>query len=275
MNYEIIDVAPLTPQIGALIDGISLSEPLGERAFQEVHDALMRHLVVFLRNQELSVDQHIAFGRRFGELHLHPGSPPLDGYPEILIVRADAASKRVSGENWHSDVSCDEQPPMASILHLREVPKSGGDTIFSSMYGAYEALSEPMKEFLAGLSATHDGEQAYRGRYADRGVDDTGKVYPCAVHPVVRTHPVTGRKALFVNRYFTTHINELSGEESRALLDYLCTHAEQPRFQCRFSWAPNSVAFWDNRCVQHIAMWDYYPQVRSGYRVTIKGDRPQ
>jgi taurine dioxygenase len=158
---------------------------------------------------------------------------------------------------------------------LRDVPESGGDTIFASRYGAYEALSEPMKKFLTGLTATHDGEQVYRGRYTGRGVDDTDRVYSRAVHPIVRTHPVTGRRALFVNRYFTTHINELSSDESRVLLDYLCTHAEQVKFQCRFSWAPNAVAFWDNRCVQHIAMWDYYPQVRSGYRVTIKGDRPQ
>ena len=274
MSYQIIEVQELTPRIGATVSGINLAHPLGNQAYQEVHDALMAHQVLFFRDQELTLDQHRALGRSFGELHIHPGSPPPDGYPEVLVVHADANSTRISGEHWHSDVSCDEEPPLASILHLHTVPESGGDTLFASMYAAYDGLSEPMKALLAGLTATHDGEHVYRGRYVDRGVDDTGKSYPKAVHPVVRTHPVTGRKALYVNAYFTTHINELSSDESRALLDYLCTHAVQPAFQCRFKWHPNSVAFWDNRCVQHIAMWDYYPQVRSGYRVTIKGDRP-
>lgn len=274
MSYEIIEVEQLTPGIGATVSGVNLAEPLGNQAYQEVHDALITHQVLFFHDQEMTLDQHLALGSSFGELHIHPGSPPPEGYPEILVVHADGDSKHISGEQWHSDVSCDEEPPMASILHLHTVPESGGDTLFASMYNAYDALSEPMKTFLSGLSATHDGEPVYRGRYADRGVEDSLKSYPKAVHPVVRSHPVSGRKALYVNAYFTSHINELSSGESRALLDYLYTHTTQPAFQCRFKWRPNSVAFWDNRCVQHIAMWDYYPQVRSGYRVTIKGDRP-
>ena len=274
MSDETIEVRELTPRIGATVAGINLAEPLGNQAYQEVHDALMRHQVLFFHDQKLTLDQHLSLARSFGELHIHPGSPPPEGYPEILVVHGDADSTRVSGENWHSDVSCDEEPPMASMLHLHTVPETGGDTLFASMYSAYDALSESMKTFLGGLSATHNGEQVYRGRYSDRGVDDTGKTYPKAVHPVVRTHPVTGRRALYVNAYFTTHINELSSGESRALLEYLCTHSTQPAFQCRFKWRPDTMAFWDNRCVQHIAMWDYYPQVRSGYRVTIRGDRP-
>lgn len=274
MTYNTIEVQALTPCIGATVSGVNLAEPLNNEACQELHEALMNHQVLFFHEQTMTLDQHLALGRRFGELHRHPGSPPPDGYPEILVVHADANSTRISGEHWHSDVSCDAEPPMGSILHLHTVPESGGDTIFSSMYSAYDALSAPMKVLLGGLTATHNGEQAYRGRYAERGVDDTDKSYPMAVHPVVRTHPVTRRKALYVNGYFTTHINELTGTESQALLSYLATHSTQPAFQCRFKWQPNTVAFWDNRCVQHIAMWDYYPQVRSGFRVTIKGDRP-
>lgn len=274
MGNEIIDVRKVTPRIGAEVSGIDLRHPLGNQAYQEIHDALMENQVLFFRDQHLSLDEHLALGRSFGELHIHPGSPAPEGLPEVLIIHADADSKRIAGERWHSDVSCDEEPPMGSILHLETVPESGGDTLFASMYAAYEALSAPMREFLSGLTATHDGEPVYRGRYADRGVDDTGKAYPNAVHPVVRTHPVTGRKALYVNSIFTVRINELTQPESDNLLAFLHAHATQPQFQCRFRWRPHSVAFWDNRCVQHLALWDYYPQVRSGYRVTIKGDRP-
>jgi taurine dioxygenase len=274
MAYETIEVKRLTPRIGAEISGISLNEPLGNQQFQEVHDALMEHSVVFFRDQKLDVNQHKAFGRRFGELHIHPGSPPPPGHPEILIVHADKGSKRIAGEKWHTDVSCDEEPPMGSILHLWDVPESGGDTLFASMYAAYDALSDRMKVYLEGLTATHSGEHVYRERYADVGHDDAGMAYPRAVHPVVRTHPVTGRKGLYVNRTFTTRINELHRDESRAMLQVLWDHCEKPDFQVRFSWEPNSVAFWDNRCVQHLAIWDYYPNVRSGYRVTVQGDKP-
>ena len=274
MAFETIQVTPLTARIGAEISGIDLNQPLGNRQFQEVHDALMEHQVIFFRDQPLTVDQHKDFGRRFGELHIHPGSPPPDGHPEILIVHADENSKRVAGERWHTDVSCDAEPPMGSILHLWTVPEAGGDTLFSSMYAAWDGLSDRMQAYLEGLTATHSGEHVYRGRYNSGNYDDAGRVYPRSTHPVVRTHPVTGRKSLYVNRTFTTRINELPGEESKAVLAFLYDHCEKPDFQVRFKWRPDSVAFWDNRCVQHLAIWDYYPQVRSGYRVTIKGDRP-
>ncbi|MDP6391146.1 MAG: TauD/TfdA family dioxygenase [Alphaproteobacteria bacterium] len=274
MAYETIQVEPLTPRIGAEISGVDLSQPLGNQTFQEIHDALMDHLVVFFRDQEMTIEQHKDFGRLFGELHIHPGSPPPHGHPEVLVIHADENSKYVAGGNWHSDVTCDEEPPMGSVLHIHEIPEPGGDTLFASMYAAYDALSDTMKAFLDPLTAIHDGEHVYRGRYADRGVDDTGKDYPNAEHPVIRTHPVTGRKGIFVNTAFTTRIKQVTRRESDALMAYLCEHATRPEFQCRFHWRPNSVAFWDNRCVQHHAMWDYYPQVRSGLRVTIKGDRP-
>src|SRR4029077_19879060 len=167
--------------------------------------------------------------------------------------------------------SCDPAPPMGSILYLTEIPPTGGDTLFASMYRAYATLSPPRQAVLEGVSAPQACEPVYRGRFGYGGGD---KGFPRAQHPVVRTHPVTGRKALFVNGNFTTRIDGLGKLESDALLQMLCRHAETPEFQCRFRWQSNSVAFWDNRCVQHHAMWDYSPQRRHGYRVTIQGDRP-
>ena len=160
-----------------------------------------------------------------------------------------------------------------SILHIRKCPPRGGDTLFASMYAAYEALSDRMKRYLEGLTAIHDGEDAYRGTYANYGVADKA-TYPRAEHPIIRTHPVTGKKALYVNRGFTKRLLGVPRDESKAILDYLWDHAENPLFQCRFRWQPNSVAFWDNRCVQHRAMWDYWPHTRSGFRVTVAGDKP-
>ncbi len=165
------------------------------------------------------------------------------------------------------------EPPMGSILYIRQCPPRGGDTLFANMYAAYDALSDRMKTYLDGLTALHDGEQTYRGLYANYGVTDRPE-YPRAEHPVVRTHPVTGKKALYVNRGFTSHIVGLPRDESDAILAYLYSHAENPLFQCRFRWTGNAIAFWDNRCTQHRAMWDYWPHTRSGTRVTVKGERP-
>jgi len=273
MEYQTIDVRKSTPAIGAEIIGVDLSKPLANQQFQEVHDALIDRLVIFFREQKLDVDQHKALGRRFGKLHVHPAAPSvLPEHPEILVVRADERSEHIAGEDWHSDVSCDPEPPMGSILHLTEVPPDGGgDTLFANMYLAYETLSEPMRKLLDGLTAIHDGEHIYRGRY---GVDDAGKTFPRSEHPVIRTHPVTGRKCLFVNRFFTTRIVGLQKGESDAILEMLYRHIETPELCMRFKWQPNSVAFWDNRCVQHHAVWDYYPNRRYGHRVTICGDRP-
>ena len=273
MTDQTIEIQPLNPVVGAEVHGIDLRKPLGNRAFQEVHDALMKHQVIFFRNQDITTEQHKAFGRMFGELHIHPAAPSPENHPEILVIHADENSKRVAGNGWHSDVSCDEEPPMGSILHLRTVPPSGGDTMFASMYAAYDALSESLKGYLSGLTAIHSGEHVYRGRYRV-AVDDRDRSFPESEHPVVRTHPITGRSALYVNSGFTTRIKQLADKESRALLDFLFEHIRTPEFQCRFIWQPNSIAFWDNRCVQHYAVWDYFPAVRHGERVTIKGNRP-
>ena len=273
MDYQTISVKPLSPVVGAEIGGVDISKPLGNQTFAEVHDALMHHQVIFFRDQKMTLDEHKAFGRQFGELHVHPAAPGPEGHPEILRIHADENSKRVAGHGWHSDVSCDAEPPMGSILHLHTTPESGGDTMFASMYAAYEALSTPMQQFLEGLTAEHASEHVYRGRYGQTEQLRDGE-YPRNIHPVIRTHPVTRRKGLFVNSGFTRRIVELERKESDGVLEMLFDHIRTPEFFCRFKWEDNSVAFWDNRCVQHHALWDYFPQVRSGYRVTIKGDRP-
>lgn len=275
MSYDSITVTPVTPRIGAEIGGLDLGRPLGNRQVEELHRALLDHQVLFFRDQDgLDVERQKVLGRHFGELHIHPNTPGPEGHPEMLPIHADAGSKRVAGEEWHSDVSCDPEPPLGSILYLHTVPPSGGDTLFASMYAAYDALSPRMKTYLEGLTALHSGERTYRRTNAKLGIDDRGRIYPQANHPVIRTHPETGRKALFVNRGFTYRINELPEDEGDAVLEFLYAHAEKPDFQVRFGWKPHSVAFWDNRAVQHLAIWDYYPNVRSGRRITIKGDRP-
>ena len=267
--YRHIDVSPLTPTIGAVVEGVDLAQPMDDAVFEEVHRAWMEHLVLFMREQDMTPEQHLAFGRRFGELHIHPAAPYAHGNPELMVIHTDADSKRNNGSGWHSDVSADEEPPLGSILHLHTVPAAGGDTLFASMYAAYEALSRPLRDLLEGLTARHEAD--YTGQYGDHPPQ---REFPRASHPVVRMHPVTGRKALFVNAGFTRAIDGLSRRESRALLDFLFEHVKNPAFACRFEWQPLSLAMWDNRCVQHVAVWDYHPETRSGLRVTIKGDRP-
>jgi len=275
MSYSSISVSPSSPHIGAEIEGVNITQPLVPIQLQELQQALADYQVLFFRDQKFTLDSQKAFGRLFGELHIHPNTPGPQGHPEVLPIHADADSKRVAGERWHSDVSCDLEPPLGSILHLHIVPPSGGDTIFASGYAAYDALSPQLKTYLEGLTALHSGERSYRGTNALLGVNDAGRVFPSANHPIIRTHPATKRKSLFVNRGFTVRINGVPEDESAAILGYLYAVAERPDFQVRFHWRPDSVAFWDNRSTQHLAIWDYFPHVRSGHRVTIKGDRPQ
>ena len=271
--YRTITVEKLTPQIGAELGGVDLSQPLSEEQASEIQRALLENLVIFFREQEITPPQQLAFGRLFGDLHVHPAAPHEPGLPELMIIRTTADSQRANGEGWHSDVSCDEEPPLGSILYIKDCPPMGGDTLFANTYAAYDTLSDRMKAYVEGLTAVHDGEHVYRGLYANVGVADK-PVYPRAEHPVVRTHPQTGRRSLFVNRGFTTRLVGVARDESDAVLGYLFDHVENPLFQCRFRWRKNSIAFWDNRCAQHRAMWDYWPHTRSGHRVTIRGDRP-
>jgi taurine dioxygenase len=272
MRANDIEIRKVTPVIGAEIHGVDLSEPLSDRQFEVIHDALMQHVVIFFRDQVISVEQHKAFGRRFGELVVHPAAGTgVAEHPEIRVVEADANSTRVTGEGWHSDLSCQLEPPMGSILYIKETPPDGGgDTAFTNMYLAYEKLSDRMKAHIDGLTAVHDSAHVYtQSRYTR-----ADKTMPRAEHPMVRVHPVTGRKALFVNPGFTTGIVGLPRAEGDAILAYLYRHCEAFEFQCRFPWQVNSIAFWDNRCAMHKAVWDYFPHRRYGHRVTIKGDRP-
>ena len=267
------EIRPVTPVIGAEVRGVDLAA-LDDDSFEAIRDALMAHCVLFFRDQDISIESQKALGARFGELVVHPNDPGLEGHPEVMRIHADENSVRATGERWHSDVSCDPTPPMGSILRMHTVPEAGGDTLFANMYAAYEALSNRMKTLLDGLAAIHDGGPYYRDVNRLIGRDDGGRSYPSSEHPVVRTHPVTGRKALFVNQMFTVRIAGLPQGESEAVLDFLFRHVLRPDFHCRFRWSENSIAFWDNRCTQHHAIWDYFPAVRSGYRVTIRGERP-
>ena len=264
---------PVAPYCGADVRGLDLAADLDGGTVDRMRRALAEYGVLFFRNQTLTPGQLRVLGARFGTLHIHPTWPrPVAGYPELMEIYADADSTRIAGEQWHSDVSCDKRPPLGSILYMVETPPAGGDTLFAGMYAAYEGLSAPLRRFLAGLTAVHDGEQVYRRGYGQE--TEPGAVFPHAEHPVVRTHPLSGRKALFVNRTFTSHIAQLRRSESDALLSMLYAHCEQPLFQCRFRWEEGSVAFWDNRCVQHHALWDYYPHRRLAWRVTIEGEEP-
>ena len=268
MGYEVLEVTPLTTRIGAEIAGVDLRAPTN-RQLAEIGEALAEHQVIFFRDQQLDHESHKALGRAFGELAIHSGVAGLPDHPEIVAIHADAESKYVAGENWHSDLTCNAEPPLGSILYMHTVPPIGGDTMFASMYAAYDALSPRMKVYLEGLKAVHDGDHVYRPLFPD-----LDRRYPCNVHPVVRTHPVTGRKGVFVNASYTTRIVDVPVEESDAILQFLYRHCANPNFHVRFKWRAHSVAFWDNRCTQHLAVWDYFPQTRSGFRVTVVGDKP-
>jgi taurine dioxygenase len=271
-----IQVRPFAPALGGEVRGIDLANGLDEESYREIRSAFCRFGVLFFKEQsEIPPAVQVAIGKMFGALHLHPAAPQMPGFPELFVIHTRRDSKVANGEFWHSDVSCDEEPPLGTLLQIHVLPDIGGDTLFANMCAAYDALSAPMRGMLAELTARHESEHVYRGRYADRGVEDRATVYPKAVHPVIRTHPETGRRAIFVNRTFTTRINELSESESDAVLALLFDHCEQIDFQIRFRWERNDVAFWDNRSVMHRAVWDYWPHERKGRRVTIQGERPR
>ena len=268
---EAVERTDLTARIGTELRGVQLVE-LSEKEIDEVAQLAAERCVVFFRDQRMALEDQVAVGRALGQLHRFPGVKGPAGIPEeVMVVHGDATSKAVPGEGWHSDVSCDERPPALTMLRVETVPPVGGDTVFASMYAAYDQLSAPMQELLAGLTAVHSGHHAG----AHYGYPDPKADYPESVHPLVRTHPRTGRKALYVNSGYTSRIVELSEAESAAVLHLLFDHvANGVAWQVRFRWEPSSVALWDNRCTQHHAIWDYFPATRHGYRVTTVGERP-
>ncbi len=267
-----LETRPLSPTIGAEIHGVDLREDMDDATISDIRAALLRHKVIFFRDQDITIEQHIAFARKFGPLEIHPATPKEQANREILRI-AHGPDSRGKENFWHSDVTWRAEPSLGSILRAIELPQIGGDTLFADMSAAYDGLSPAMKEWICGLTAVHDIARVFAGRLGQTPEDLHAK-YPPQEHPVVRTHPETGQRALYVNTAFTSHIKGLSTKESEWLLSHLYSQAKLPEHQCRFRWAVNSIAFWDNRASQHYAASDYFPAVRVMERVTIAGDRP-
>jgi len=272
-GYETISLRTLTPHMGAEVGGVDLSRPPEPGQLAEIRRAWAEWQVLVFRDQQLTREQHKAFGRHFGTLHVHPMNHSREGDPEILVVKTTGDSPYTAGDAWHADVTCDPIPPRASLLYVTETPEvGGGDTLFADMYLAHELLSDPMKEFLRGKVAVHDGGLPYVGNYGSTPPEGG---YPRSEHPVVTRHPDTGRAVLNVNSGFTTRIRGLKPAESRAILKMLFDHvATTPRLWCRVGWEPGTLTLWDNYCTQHHAVWDYWPHSRYGERVSTLGEAP-
>jgi taurine dioxygenase len=250
-------VRRLAGSLGAEVLDVDLRS-VSDEAWASIHGQLLEHLVLFFPGQDLDPEEHIAIGRRLGEVEIHPFIPKLsEDFPEIVVIGHDAEP----AEEWHTDTTFTPRPPMASVLRMSVCPPVGGDTMWTNMYAAYESLSAPLRSLLDGLTAIHSAARFGHG-------DVT------AEHPVVRTHPETGRKSLFVNRSFTSHIVQLGRPESDAILNFLFGWAERPRFCCRYSWTQGTIAIWDNRCTQHNPVNDYHGYRRVMHRITLSGDVP-
>ena len=271
MTTSNITVSPLTPAIGAEIGNVDLGQ-VTDQEIIDIRAALLKHKVVFFREQTLSQAQHIGLARGFGELEIHPATPSSQSNPEVLHIAHGPESK--GQENfWHSDVTWREKPSLGSILKAVKVPAVGGDTLFANMVLAYELLPENMKEAITGRVAIHDIARVFAKRL-NKSAEELRERYPPVEHPIVRTHPETGESVLYVNTAFTSHIKDMDRDDSAQLLRTLYLTAANPEIQCRFRWEKGSLAFWDNRASQHFASSDYFPQVRKMERVTIAGDRP-
>ena len=276
MSYQKIRVDPIAPAIGAEISGVDLSKPLDNETLEELEFAFAENLVLFFRDQDISRDEHKAFGRRFADLHVHPVLQPLkdEGHPEIVVLESGEGYGTYVAGGWHSDVTFQREPPLGSILRCVKAPEIGGDTMWASMYAAYEGLSDKMQQLLGQLEARHTGEFFKPLATADDKKKSDLEANDCSIHPVIRTHPVTGRKALFVNLAFTRKIVGMKPRESSVLLDFLYEHLGSPEYTCRFHWRENSIAMWDNRCTQHRVLADNLLDHRRMERVTLLGDTP-
>jgi taurine dioxygenase len=273
-----VKVDRVAGSLGAEVSGVDLSQPLSDDAYVALRRAWLEHLVLFFRDQELTPAQYLTFAKRFGEPVEYPFVRGLAEQPEIIEVLKLPHEQVNFGGVWHSDTTYLDVPPMASMLLAREVPPAGGDTLFANMYLAYETLSPGLRRVLDGLrgvasSAKADASKTREDRLKDSARTDARTEY-VASHPAVRVHPETGRKALFVNVAHTTHFEGMTPAESAPILGYLCEHLTKPEFTCRFRWRPGSIAFWDNRCVQHNAINDYHGYRRSMLRITLAGDKP-
>ena len=271
-DYSRIRVEPLTGTIGAEVAGVDLRE-LDEGTFAEIRDAWLAHKVLFFRDQQLSQGEHVAYGRRFGELEIHPFIPAPEGHPEIVLLES-TPERPSAAELWHSDVTWRVEPSLGSILFGRLIPPYGGDTLWADMEAAYELLDDATKDLIEGASAAHSFIKTFARRKTVEEIAELSQRYPEAHHPVVRTHPVTGRRSLYVNTNFTERIDDMEPGESAALLERLYRQAHIPQVQCRFRWRDGSIAQWDNRCTQHYAVPDYGGFARRVERVTVSGDKP-
>jgi taurine dioxygenase len=283
MSFQQITLRPLSGSLGAEIRGADLSKPLDASRFDEIHRAVLDHAVLAFRDQDVSHAEQIAFGGRFGELDVHPIAIGLEEHPERLKVLKPAGERASFGTSWHTDNTFFEKPSMASVLYGVTIPPHGGDTLFASTERAYEALSPVMKEMLEGLRAVHSASRAYdpatTGEAKYKGLAAINYKYSEAIHeehehPVIRTHPETGRKSIFVNPMFTLRVVGFSSAESASLLAFLFRHTVKSEFTCRVQWQPGTLLIWDNRCTQHYALDDYPDHERVMYRVSISGDRP-
>jgi taurine dioxygenase len=274
-----LEVTPVTRSFGAVVSGVDLSKDLAESVIARLRELLVERKVLFFRNQPITPQAQRDFAARFGTLHVHPIYPVLPELPEILLIDNHEAFLP-DNDNWHTDVTFSKAPPLAGILAAKRIPSVGGDTLWSDSTAAYEALSEHLRRFLDGLTAQHSiaksfpperwaADPASKERY-ERAIAK----HPPVDHPVVRTHPVSRRKGLFVNEGFTTHINGLKPRESEALLKFLFAHAGQPELTLRWRWTVGDIAFWDNRNTQHYAVVDYLPERRTMHRATVNGDEP-
>jgi taurine dioxygenase len=273
-----LQLTPLTPAIGAIAGGIDLANPLHDGEVAAIREALDDRLVLFFPDQRLTPVQQRDFAARFGALYRHPFYPGHADAPELMILEHDA-THRANSDRWHNDVTYLETPPQAAVLYAEEIPELGGDTLWANMYAAYEALSEPVKQLVIGLRAVHSFAKNFTPeRFRALGMEDRRDLlyaeHPPVSHPVARTNPASGRKALFVNQDFTSHIEGVSPRESEALLRMLFEHMARPEFAVRWRWQAGAVAFWDNRWAQHCALADYFPARRRMRRATIAGDKP-
>jgi taurine dioxygenase len=280
MKNTTVDIRQVSSAVGAEIHNVDLADPMPDRTYQDIRNALNEHGVIFFRDQKLTPAQHLAFTERFGEIEFDDTSSMStpDGFPMIGEVRKEAEATRNIGGNWHTDHSFDALPPLGAVLLARELPEYGGDTLFASMYAAYDALSDGLKKTLGGLRAVHAKTRAFVGLPPDRQVtaQEKAKVEQAfaareAVHPVTPRHPESGRKLLFVNPTYTVRFEGWSEKESQPLLDYLFRHAARPEFTYRFQWREGSIAFWDNRSVWHYALNDYHGSRRLMHRISVKG----
>jgi alpha-ketoglutarate-dependent taurine dioxygenase len=273
LRWEHFDVRQLSPTIGGELSGIDLTRPLDAPVRDDVRRALHEYKVIFFRRQPLTPEQHVAFARQFGELEVHPFIPPNSAYPEL--ARFEKSAEAAGYENsWHHDVTWRAEPSMGAVLHALSVPDIGGDTLFADMYAAYEGLDDDTKARVDDLDAVHDYMRSFGHLVPPEQKDEMRARYPQVTHPVVCRHAATGRRHLYVNRNFVDHIVGLDPDESVELMDLLCRQTDYPEYQCRFRWEPDSVAFWDNRAVQHYASSDYWPNVRVMERASIIGTRP-